>query len=100
MKGREYMPKKIAVLMGGPGSERDKVRCFSMMHAPSATAATGTATPIVWSESPAGTSKRRANSGIVRRFISSAAAGYALVHLSSASCDSIWRTAPSKREKR
>ena len=40
-----------------------------------ATAATETAIPIVWSESPTGTSNRRANSGIVRRFISSGGAG-------------------------
>ena len=61
--------------LSGPGMDRDKVRCFSMMQAPNATAATGTAIPIVWSDSPAGTPKRRDISGIVRKFISSGGAG-------------------------
>ena len=72
--------------LSGPGSDRESVRCFSMMQAPRATAATGTAIPIVWSDKPTGTSNFRASSGIVRRFMSSGEAGYALVHLSNAIC--------------
>ncbi len=33
--------------LSGPGSSRDRVKCFSMTHAPSATAAMGTPMPIV-----------------------------------------------------
>ena len=33
--------------LSGPGTERESVKCFSMMHAPSATAATGAAIPMV-----------------------------------------------------
>jgi len=34
-------------LLSGPAVERERVRCFSMMQAPKATAATGAAIPMV-----------------------------------------------------
>src|ERR1700678_58623 len=61
--------------LSGPGTERDRVKCFSIRHAPKATAATGAVIPIVWSDNPTGTPNSRAISGIVRKFISDGDAG-------------------------
>lgn len=59
------------------------MRCRSITHAPSATAATAAVTVIVWSDSPARVPKRSGMSAIVRRFSSANGAGYEDVHLST-----------------
>ena len=45
-------------LWSGPSSVLSRVKCFSMISAPSAAAAMATAVPMVWSENPTGTPKR------------------------------------------
>ena len=52
-----------------------------MTLAPSVVATTGAVVPKVWSENPEMTPKVSAKFGMVKRFASSSAAGYAEVHL-------------------
>ncbi len=47
----------------GPPSARRRVKCFSIMQAPSATAAIATSMPSVWSDSPTGQPNSDASTG-------------------------------------
>jgi hypothetical protein len=58
-----------------PPSARDSVKCFSITVAPSATDATATPTPIVWSERPTSRPKMARIAGMVRTFVFSGVAG-------------------------
>ena len=51
--------------LSGPLSFLDKVKCFSIKHAPSAILVVATVVPVVWSDKPDKTPKRFAKSGIV-----------------------------------
>jgi len=58
-----------------PPSARRSVKCFSMTHAPSATAVTATAVPSVWSDKPISVPCRRPKYSIVRKLLSQGCAG-------------------------
>src|SRR5659263_663761 len=62
-------------LCSGPGRFLSSVKCFSITHAPIATAAIGTRIPVVWSEYPTGTLNSSAIVLIAFRLQSSARAG-------------------------
>ena len=59
----------------GPPIALLKMKCFSTIFAPNATAATATECPIEWSERPATTLKRLVISGIVKTLASSKGVG-------------------------
>src|SRR3989338_7736808 len=67
-------------LWSGPLSFLLSVKCFSIADAPSATAATGTATLVVWSESPTGTLNFFCRVFIASRLTFSTGQGYSDVH--------------------
>ncbi len=58
-----------------PGRPRSRVRCFSMIAAPSAVAATGSSMPGVWSDQPVGSPNASRIVAIAARFASAGAAG-------------------------
>ena len=58
-----------------PPSARDSVKCFSMTHAPNATAATAAPQPIVWSDRPTSQPKASRSTGMLRRLVFSGVDG-------------------------
>jgi hypothetical protein len=65
----------IEKALSTPPSARASVKCFSITQAPSATEATATPHPMVWSESPTSQPKVSARLGMVARLLFSGVAG-------------------------
>ncbi len=69
-------------LWSGPGISWSRVKCFSIISAPRATAAIGTSIPLVWSLYPTPAHPNSFSESIARRLTASCGVGYWVVQWS------------------